>query len=154
MGIRQKGLEIIAATKPLIVNTAGLDGYPNTRIFYSHASDGYTVYFSTGAHAEKVREIAKNPKVSAYYENTAQEIAGWKNVVVYGDARALEPETDEYKKAVRLIGEKSPAFKKRAQENQLGESILYRIAPRRVKVLDFAADPRVEVFEVDPQTDW
>lgn len=154
MSIQKKGLEIIAATKPLIVNTIGLDGYPNTRIFYSHANDGYEIYFSSQAQAEKVREIAANPRVSAYYENTAQDISGWKNVVVYGDAQPLDAGSAEYARAVALISEHSPVFAERAQEGQLAASVLFKITPKRVKVLDFAAEPRVEVFELNAETRW
>jgi pyridoxine/pyridoxamine 5'-phosphate oxidase len=154
MSTREKGLQLIASAKALIVNTVGLDGYPNARVLYSHASDGFVVYFSAGAESQKVREIAANPKVNAYYENTAQELPTWKNVVIYGEASPLEAGSAEYAKAVALISAKSPNFAKRAREGQLGANVLIRISPRKVKVLDFAADPKVEAFELDPQTDW
>ena len=148
MSVKEKGLAIIAATKPLIVNTIGLDGYPNTRIFYSQANDGYTIYFSSGANAAKVSEIAANSKVSAYYENTAQEITTWKNVVVYGDASPLVKEDSDYEKALSLLSQKSPRFKKRVEDGLLHEMVIYKITPRRVKVLDYASEPRVEQFEL------
>jgi len=154
MSIQKKGLEIVQSKKGLIVNTIGLDGYPNTRIFYSQANDGYTIYFSSGAQAAKVAEIAANSKVNAYYEDTSQELTSWKNVVIYGNAEPLAKDSAEYKKAVDLISAKSPNFKKRAEEDQLSGNILFKIKPVRVKILDFAQDPKVTEFEVDAQTNW
>jgi pyridoxine/pyridoxamine 5'-phosphate oxidase len=154
MSVQQKGLDIIQSKKGLVVNTVGLDGYPNTRIFYSHANEGYTVYFSSQATANKVKEIAANSKVNAYYDDSTQELQTWKNVVVYGDASPLEKDGAEYKKAVELISAKSANFKKRAEEGQLGASILFKIKPVRVKVLDFSQDPRTTEFAVDENTKW
>jgi general stress protein 26 len=154
MSVQKKGLEIIGSKKGMVVNSIGLDGYPNTRIFYSHANDGYTVYFSSQATAAKVKEIAANPKVNAYYEDTSQELPTWKNVVVYGNAQPLEKDSADYKKAVELISAKSANFKKRVEDGQLDASILFKIKPVRVKVLDFAQDPRVTEFEVGDKVDW
>lgn len=152
MSIQEKGLKIIKATKALIINTTGLDGYPNTRILYSQANDGYTVYFSSGAQTTKVREIVANSKVSAYYENTAQQLASWKNVVIYGVAELIVKESDEFAKAVELIATNSENFKKRVEQGQLDGNVLYKITPQRVKVLDFALEPRVEEFELGTDT--
>ena len=154
MSVQKKGLEIIQSKKGLIVNTIGLDGYPNTRIFYSQANDGYTVYFSSGTQATKVAEIAANPKVNAYYEDTSQELQTWKNVVIYGNAEPLVKDSAEYKKAVELISAKSANFKKRAEEGQLTGNTLFKIKPIRAKVLDFAQDPKVTEFNIDEKTDW
>jgi general stress protein 26 len=154
MSVQKKGLEIIQSKKGLIVNTIGLDGYANTRIFYSQANDGYTVYFSSGAQAAKVAEIAANPKVNAYYEDTSQELQTWKNVVIYGSAEPLVKDSAEYKKAVELISAKSANFKKRAEEGQLTGNTLFKIKPVRVKVLDFSQEPRVTEFEIDEKVDW
>jgi pyridoxine/pyridoxamine 5'-phosphate oxidase len=154
MSVQKKGLEIIQSKRGMVVNTIGLDGYPNTRIFYSHANDGYTVYFSSQAQAAKVKEIQANPKVNAYYDDTSQELQTWKNVVVYGNAQALEKDSSEYKKAVELISAKSANFKKRVEDGQLGASILFKIIPVRVKVLDFSQDPRVTEFEVGENVNW
>jgi pyridoxine/pyridoxamine 5'-phosphate oxidase len=154
MSVQQKGLEIIQSKKGMVVNTIGLDGYPNTRIFYSHANDGYTVYFSSQAKAAKVAEIKANPKVNAYYDDSAQELQTWKNVVIYGNAQALEKDSADYKKAVELISARSANFKKRVEEGQLEGSILFKINPVRVKVLDFSQEPRTTEFETDGRTDW
>lgn len=62
MSIQQKGLDIIASSKALIVNTIGRDGRPNSRILYSYANEGFTIYFSTGAATEKFLKLRKTPK--------------------------------------------------------------------------------------------
>lgn len=146
--LQEKGLALITSSKTLILNTVGRDGYPNSRILYSHANDEFAIYFSTATNSEKVADITENCKVSAYYENTAQELSHWKNAILYGNAVALKLGSEEYKKAVSLISKRSENFRKRAEDNLLGENTLFKITPYKVKVLDFAATPRVDSFEI------
>jgi nitroimidazol reductase NimA-like FMN-containing flavoprotein (pyridoxamine 5'-phosphate oxidase superfamily) len=146
MSAKQKGLDFITANKTLIINSIGLDGYPNTRVFYSHANDGFTVYFSSGKQTAKVAEIEKNPKVNAYYEDTSQDLGTWQNVTVYGKASILAEGSPEYEYAVKLIGVKNPIFKQRIAEGAFAERIIYKVTPEKVKVLDFSKDVKFETF--------
>jgi general stress protein 26 len=149
MSAKQRGQDFISANKTLIINSIGLDGYPNTRIFFSHANEGFTVYFASGKRTAKAAEIERNPNLNAYYEDTAQDAAAWINVTVYGKAEILAEESDEYKLAIRLISAKNPNFEKRIEGGILPEGFIYKVIPEKVKVLDFSKDVKVEIFSVE-----
>ena len=85
--------------------------------------------------------------MNAYYEDTAQELSQWKNVIVYGDAASLNANSEEYEKAVELISKRSEHSKRRVEVG-LVDIKLFKIIPVRVKVLDFAVDPRLVSFDI------
>ena len=85
--IKQKCLTLMKTADAAYLNTISDDGFPHTRmmgnlrneqqckiakaLFADHDED-FMVYMLTGNSSPKMKQIRANPKVSAYYANTAE----------------------------------------------------------------------------------
>lgn len=125
-------------TRFVVLATTGLDSAPATRTLASFAADGLVVYFSTGRSTEKVRQIQANPSVAVLFQHEQQDLKTFVNVTIRGTAAPLVQGEEEHGKAIRLIGARNPRFKDRAEKGQLGESLLFRVEPKELKVVDFS----------------
>lgn len=138
MSEKNEAIQYIEQTKYLILTTNGLDGFPNIRTFLSYATEGFNVYFSTGVHTKKVKEIEKNSQATAFFQKEGQELTTYVNVTVYGEIVRLEPATQEYKTAIEKLSQVRPNFKQKAETGDLEETVLYKLLARNVKIIDFA----------------
>ncbi|BDG02383.1 MFS transporter [Anaeromyxobacter oryzae] len=123
---------------PLIVlSTVDETTGPATRVLASFAADGLTVYFSTSRSSEKVRHLGVNRHVAVLFQHDRQELPSFRNVEIRGEA---EPVSDERERAraIQLIGARNPRFRERAEKGELGDSALFRVTPRLVKVVDLS----------------
>lgn len=93
-------------------------------------------HFSSSKTADKVANIAVNPTVSFLFQHEGQELATFKNITYVGIAKEIKCET-EYNKAVKILSEKSPRFKERAEKGQLGTTALFKVVPESIKYLDY-----------------
>ena len=126
----------LTETKYVLLATVNEDNAPAVRSIGAFAVDEYTLYFSTQGNTSKVNHIAKNPQVTALFQHENQELANFVNVTIQGEAVQLSSD-EEINEAVQVIGRRNVRFKERIAENGLGNSLLYRVKPKEVKVLDF-----------------
>lgn len=137
MSIEKKEIEAyLNQTKYVILATVDEKKVPSQRALGAFAVDGYTVFFNTQPNTKKAKDISQNSNVSLLFQHENQELSTFVNVLVTGKAIALSTE-DEINEAVQVIGQRNVRFKERIAENGLGNSILYRVEPIEVKVLDF-----------------
>lgn len=112
------------------------DDGPVVRSLGSWAIRGTTLYFSTSRSSAKVAQLARDPRVSAQLLPEGQEIAKLHNLVINGAAQLLDGAARNA--AIQAIGAKNPRFKERAEKGQLGDSVVYGVQAKQVKVLDFS----------------
>lgn len=143
----------IANTKLLILATTSGEKeevYPSLRTIGSFAADGFTIYFSTGKDTAKVKQLEKNPGVTAFFQQDGQEPAKFRNVTVIGKAKRLDDE-DAFNKAVDIISKQKPRLKERIEKGEKDQIVIYKIKPEVVKTLDFSRGPgpkAVETIEI------
>jgi Uncharacterized stress protein (general stress protein 26) len=136
-------------TKYVTLATVSQEKVPALRALGAFAADGYSVYFNTQNHTEKIRHIEENPHVSLFFQHENQELANFVNVTITGKAVPLTTD-EEIKEAVNVIGQRNVRFKERIAENGLGNSLLYRVEPTEVKVLDFKKGIGPNAIEIVP----
>lgn len=126
----------IRNTKFATLGYVSTTGVPALRAMGSFNIDDLNLYFSSSKSAAKVSNIAVNPTISFLFQHEGQELATFKNVTYVGKAEEIKCET-EYNKAVKLLSEKSPRFKERAEKGQLGETALFKVVPESIYYLDY-----------------
>lgn len=112
------------------------DGTPQLRSMGSFVPDGIDLYFSTRKDAAKVGAIAAQPRVSFFFEHEGQELAQWKNLLLAGNAIALE-DGDEHDRAVQLLSERNPRFRERVEKGGLSDTRIFRLNTQEVELLDY-----------------
>jgi len=109
---------------------------PISRTMGSFAYDGTALYFSSGKETAKVAEIARNKRVSFFFEHDSQSPGSWKSVLLIGDAELLAPGSKEYDTSIEGLSAKSPRFKDRVAKGDLGSAAIYRIGVAEIEYLD------------------
>ena len=112
------------------------DDGPVIRSLGSWAIRGTTLYFSTSRSSAKVAQVAKDARVSVQLLAEGQELTTLRNFVLNGHAKLLEG--DERDVAINAISARNTRFKERAAKGQLGDSAIYAVKAKQVKVLDFS----------------
>ncbi|OPY58896.1 MAG: General stress protein 26 [Pelotomaculum sp. PtaU1.Bin035] len=151
--VENKVLEYLSQTKLIILATVNEDKEPVLRVLGAFAVDGLVTYFSTNKNTAKVKQIQSNPTVSVFYQHENQEAPFFVNVAVTGKASEVT-EKEELDKVIKLISDRSPNFKSRVENNEIIDTIFFRVDPKEVKVLDFSkgAGPNaVQVISVRNQ---
>lgn len=128
----------ISETRFIELATVNSQGRPEIRTLGSFATDGLTIYFSTGKNAAKVKQIDENPWVTVLFQQENQELPAYKNVTYYGKAAVLES-PEEFDIGVKKLSDRNPRFRERAEKGQLGETLIFKIEPQNIKYLDFAS---------------
>lgn len=128
-------LDYVTTSKFGLLTYVRSDLAPISRAMGSFAPDGIDLFFSTGRDTAKVPEIARNERVSFYFEHDGQLPENWKSVLLIGDAELLEG-GDDYDVAVSLLIAKSPRFRERVEKGDLAGAAVYRINTREVQFLD------------------
>lgn len=142
-----EAVKYIEQSKTGLLITVGEDGAPYIRIMAAYSNDGANLYFETGAKSNKVRHIKKNPKVTFYFQNEGQVYDTFKCVSVTGDASQVLPSDDDFNKAVDGISIRYPVLKENVEKGQIGDSVIYRIKTKFIKMADYTKDPK-EVKEI------
>ncbi len=124
-------------TKYIVLATVNSDHTPVQRTLGAFALDGYTTFFSTSKDANKVEQIEANPRVSVLFQQEQQELLQFINVSVTGTAQKIT-EQDELEKVIKLIGDRVPKFRERAELGNLKDSLFYRVDPSEATILDFS----------------
>jgi nitroimidazol reductase NimA-like FMN-containing flavoprotein (pyridoxamine 5'-phosphate oxidase superfamily) len=129
-------LKYILETKYALLNYVRSDQSPISRTIGSFAPDGEDLYFSTGKESSKVREIAKNNRVSFFFEHDNQAPESWKSLLLIGNAELVSLGSTDYDKAVERLGAKSPRFRERIAKGDLASAAIYRIKTSEFEYLD------------------
>ncbi len=116
--------EYLNQTKFIILATINHE-VPAVRTLASFASEGLTTYFSTGKSTAKVEQIHANPKVTVLFQHENQDLASYVNVSIVGTANQITAK-EEVDKAIKLIADRSPNFKARAENGELVNNIFGR----------------------------
>lgn len=135
--LRGKILSILARHNNMTLATMRPDGYPQATTV-GYANDGMTIYFGCGANAQKVRNIAHDPRVSAAID---EDHANWNEIEGISFAGKAERVTDraELDRVASLFLAKFPqiaAF----SANDRASTAIYRIEPHVMSVLDYTKD--------------
>ena len=136
MSVDNKEIEkYLNDTKLLVLATVSESNAPALRVLGAFGVDGYSVYFSTKATTNKVKHIANNPNVTGFFQHENQDGSKYIGVNVQGTAVQLSSQAD-IDKAIAVIGGRSPKFKERIDKDGLGSSLVFRVDPKEVKILD------------------
>jgi general stress protein 26 len=125
---------ILATTADMTIATVRPDGFPQATTV-SYVSDGLTVYFVTGAQAQKAKNLARNDKVSLTVDRpykTWNEIEG----LSLGGTAARVTAPAEIARIEELMAKKFP----QAADFSMPEDALavFKITPKVISVLDYA----------------
>ncbi|MDD5465162.1 MAG: pyridoxamine 5'-phosphate oxidase family protein [Candidatus Omnitrophica bacterium] len=120
--------------------------YPALRVIGAFATNGFTIYFSTGKDSAKSKQIENNPNVTAYFQQEGQALPNFRNVTVIGKARLLQCE-GEFNKALELIGNRNPRFKERIKNNGRDKVAIFKIKPETIKSLDYGRGHGAQAVE-------
>ena len=137
MSSTTKATEYISKTKFVVLATTGVEGIPFIRTLASFANEDLTIFFSTGKKTAKVEQIKSNNQVALLFQHEGQELSGFQNVTIAGEAKAVTNDS-ELAKAIQLLSDRSPRFKERAEKGQLGETEIFKVTPKTLKFLDFS----------------
>lgn len=131
--------QYIAGTKTVILGTVTGEGVPVLRTLASFANDGLTVYLSTSKTSAKVEQLKGNANATLLFQQEGQELSGFRNVTLTGTiAKVCSKCGEEYTRAVELLGGRNPRFKERADKGELEGTVILKLTPSRLKVLDFS----------------
>lgn len=131
--------DYIASTKTVILGTANKEGVPSLRTLASFANDGLVIYLSTSKGSGKVEQLKENPNAVLLFQQEGQELPKFRNVTLTGSiATVCSKCGEEYARAVKLLSDRSPRFRERAEKGQLDGNVILKLTPTRLKLLDFS----------------
>ena len=135
--LRGKILSILARHNNMTVATMRPDGYPQVTTV-GYANDGMTIYFGCGAGAQKVRNIAHDPRVSAAID---EDHENWNEIEGISFAGKAERVTDptEIARVASLFLAKFPQIAAFSTDDR-ASTVIYRIEPHVISVLDYSKD--------------
>jgi nitroimidazol reductase NimA-like FMN-containing flavoprotein (pyridoxamine 5'-phosphate oxidase superfamily) len=133
---RQRIVSILDAGLDLTVATNREDGYPQATTV-SYVSDGMTIYFGTGAAAQKARNIARDGRVSL---TVNLPYANWDEIkgVSIGGRAARVTDPDEAGKAGALMLKKFPQIANYQVFGAAMDLAMFRVSPEVISILDYS----------------
>lgn len=134
--LRRQILDLIGRANTAALATLREDGWPQTTSV-AYASEDLVLYVATGADAQKVRNIRRDPRVSLAIECGGLDWARLQGLSLAARARVIES-TSERLHAARLIKKKFPALAEVGDpEHERGWAFL-RIEPVVVSLIDYS----------------
>ncbi|AND84767.1 pyridoxamine 5'-phosphate oxidase family protein [Clostridium tyrobutyricum] len=140
--VLNESIKYIEQSKTGLLITTGEDGYPYVRIMGAFSNDGANLYFETGKNSNKVKHIKNNPVVTFYFQNENQAYDTFKSVSVTGEASEVLQGDDDFNKAVDGISIRYPILKENVSKGKIGESAIYRIKTKFIKLADYTKNPK------------
>ncbi|MEY8000907.1 pyridoxamine 5'-phosphate oxidase family protein [Clostridium sp. Mt-5] len=145
--VLDEAVKYIEQSRTGLLITIGEDGAPYARIMGAFSNHGVNLYFETGRKSNKVRHIKKNPVVTFYFQNENQTYDTFKSVSVTGEASEVLQSDDDFNSAVDGISVRYPVLKENIAKGNIGDSVIYRIKTKFVKLADYTKDSK-EVKEL------
>jgi nitroimidazol reductase NimA-like FMN-containing flavoprotein (pyridoxamine 5'-phosphate oxidase superfamily) len=127
-------LNILTQSNDMSLATMRPDGFPQATTV-SYVSDGMTIYFATGTHAQKAQNLAQCDKISLTVD---RPYSNWNEILglsLGGTAARVTDET-EIEHAKRLMMKKFPQAADFAMPEEA--IALFRITPTVISVLDYS----------------
>jgi len=126
---------IIARGADMTIATIRPDGWPQATTV-SYASDGLTIYFGTGANAQKARNLAKNNKVSLTINLPYADWNHIEGISASGIAtRIIDPA--ELGRFAEIMFKKFPQVMSAVPAEGAGEMAMFRVTLNVVSLLDY-----------------
>ncbi|MFT3828157.1 MAG: pyridoxamine 5'-phosphate oxidase family protein [Opitutaceae bacterium] len=148
--LKQEIATYIQNTRWVQLATVREDGTPVVRSLGSFApASADVVYIATNQATEKNKHIAANPRVSLFFQQEGQTPPAFRNVSLVGEATVATGE--ERQQAIALLVARTPFIRAKAEKNELGDTVVYRVAAKEIKHLDFtrgAGPAAVKVLKV------
>jgi general stress protein 26 len=128
-------MNIINNAKDLTLATIRPDGYPQATTV-SYANDGMTIYVGIGKNSQKADNIRHCNKVSLTIN---AEYGDWNHIKGLSMGATAEMMTDpqEIKHAAACMIKRFPQVAEWAQSPQAAQTVLLKITPRVISVLDY-----------------
>ena len=134
-GLRACVLELLAANEVLTLATLREDGWPQANTL-AYVNEGLTLYAATGADAEKVLNIRRDPRVSLTVDAGKPDWSALRGVSMAAHAQVLESRS-EIQRVARLVKKRFPSLVDFSDpERDRGWAFL-RLEPRVISVIDY-----------------
>ncbi len=141
----QKIKEYLKANQRIILATTDGEGNPDVRILGGYGLEEYTVYFSTIKTSNKNSQLNENKNTAVLFQHDNQFISRYFNITIYGEAVLID-KNSEFEKGKDIIQNKNPNVKITKETHNI-----YKIIPKKLKVLDFGeptAEERITVLSL------
>ena len=132
--LHQTILDILAQTNDMTIATIRPDGWPQATTV-SYVSDGLSIYFVTGGHAQKAQNIAKCDKISLTVDRPYKDWTAIQGLSLGGTAARVTDE-DEIARIEKLMAKKFPKL----TEFDMPEGALafFKVTPKVISILDYS----------------
>lgn len=140
----EKIKDYLKANQRIVLATVDTEGSPDIRILGGYGVSGYTIYFSTVKTSNKNLQLSGNKNTAVLFQHDNQFISKYFNVTIYGEAVLIE-NGQEFEKGQDIIQNKNPNAKISKETHNI-----YKIIPRKLKVLDFGepkAEERIKIIQ-------
>lgn len=127
-------LRVLKSHNVMTISTVRPDGWPQATTV-AFASDGLDLYFGCERASQKVRNIARNPKVSVTVDHDFESWEEIQGISLGGRARMLT-DPRERQQAVRLLTKKFSEYAAMGEEDLEGLAVV-RVIPKVVSLLDY-----------------
>lgn len=133
---RKQILSIMDGVDDMTIATVREDGFPQATTV-SYVNDGLTIYFGTGAHAQKAHNIARCDKVSLTIN---APYASWDEIegVSIGGRASKVTDTEEQNRVGQLMFSKFPQIAQYAANPPDTELVIFRVDPVVISLLDYS----------------
>lgn len=128
-------ISIIEDVDDMTLATIRADGFPQANTI-TFMNEGLSLFFLTGGESRKVRNIARNNKVSLTIDRPYKE---WKEIesLSMGALAFRVTEVSEMEKIGELLLEKFPEAAKFQNDGDAGNLAYFRIEPTVISLLDY-----------------
>ena len=132
--LRRTILHLLRAHRVMSLATVRADGYPqSTTVVY--ANEGLRIYFACDPHGQKVRNLARNGRVSLTIGREQEDFSRIVGLSMGGEAHVVRSPA-ERKLAWDLLEERFAALRGVSEEERAASAIV-RVDPRVVSVVDY-----------------
>jgi PPOX class probable F420-dependent enzyme len=133
--LRALVLELLAAHEVLTLATVREDGWPQATTV-GYVNDGLTLFAATGADAQKVRNIRRDPRVSLTVNGPRADWSRLQGISMAASAQVLDSRS-EIQRVARLMKKKFPSLAEFSDpEHERGWAFL-RIMPQVISIIDY-----------------
>ncbi len=133
---REQILSILSGAADMTLATNRADGFPQATVV-SFVNDGLALYFGCGAESQKLRNIRRDPKVSAAI---TLPYDSWDTItgVSLGGLATVLSDPAEIERVGAMMFAKFPQAAAVAQAGPPPDTALVRVDPVAISVLDYA----------------
>ena len=128
-------VDLLASHELLTLATLREDGWPQATTV-AYVNEGLTLFAATGAHAQKVLNIRRQPRVSLTVNGAKADWARLQGVSMAASAQVLESRS-EIQRVARRMKKKFPSLAEFSDpEHERGWAFL-RIVPQVISIIDY-----------------